>query len=179
MALVAAKNLTKDFGQGKGVFGLNFKIEPGQIVGFVGPNGAGKSTTINILSGFIKPDAGSVEIFGQTVDHLSVYKIMPRIGLLFAENTLEEDLTPTQIFERSQELLRRDWSKNWRSMAKTLELDLNKPVKKLSLGNKKKVAIIAALMHQPDLAVLDEPTSGLDPLMTSRFFGLLQRDLRL
>ena len=174
MSLVSVKNITKDFGRRRGVFGLNFEIGYGEIVGFVGPNGAGKSTTINILAGFVKPDAGNMVIFDLPTDHLNVYKLMPRIGLLFAENTLQEDLTASQTFKRSQELLRQDLSKNWQDMAKLLELDLDKPVKKLSLGNKKKVAVINALMHKPDLLILDEPTSGLDPLITSRFFGLLE-----
>ncbi|MBL8159045.1 ABC transporter ATP-binding protein [Candidatus Saccharibacteria bacterium] len=170
-----ANDITKDFGNGRGIFDVNLTVHKGEIVGFVGPNGAGKSTTINILTGFINPDRGHFAVLGEMADTGSIHHLMSRIGILLSEPTIEPDLTAAQVFRRSQELLGLDCSQNWRRMSQELELDVDKKVKKLSLGNKKKVGIINALMHEPDLLIMDEPTSGLDPLIRSRFMAMVKQ----
>ncbi len=170
-----AKQLTKDFGNGKGVFGVDFVLHPGEVIGFVGPNGAGKSTTINILTGLVKPDSGQIELFGKTYDHNSLYKVMSRVGVMYSESTLDETLTAQDVFTRSQELLGKDYSHQWTDMSLKLELDLHKKIRKLSFGNKKKVGVIHALMHEPDIIIMDEPTSGLDPIIRERFIALIRQ----
>jgi ABC-2 type transport system ATP-binding protein len=173
-SILQTQNLTKDFGDGRGVFDLTFDIQPGEIVGFVGPNGAGKSTTINLLAGLVKQDKGLVKLFGQQTTQTTTYKVISRVGLLLSESTLDLGLTAEQTFRQSQALLGIDATSEWQRMAKLLSLDIKKPVKKLSLGNKKKVGVINALLHSPDLAIMDEPTSGLDPIIQVRFTDLLK-----
>ena len=175
-ALLQTHKLTKDFGNNKGVFDLDIEIKPGEIVGFVGPNGAGKSTTINILAGNNTPDRGKITLFGTPVTPNNIYKLMPRMGVLFSESTLELGLTPEQAFKQSLSLLGKPGDDaDWREMSKLLELNLHKPIKQLSLGNKKKVGIVLTLLHKPELIIMDEPTSSLDPLVQSKFASLLKQ----
>jgi ABC-2 type transport system ATP-binding protein len=168
-------NLTKDFGNKKGAFDINFSLEPGQTIGFIGPNGAGKSTTLNMLSGFIKPDSGEIRIFGQNVNWLNIHNLYPRIGVLLSEVAFEKNLKPSQIFGQSEMMLNRNLKSKWQELAEFLELDVNKKFASLSYGNRKKVGIINCLMHDPELVLLDEPTGGLDPLIQQKFFSLLKK----
>ncbi len=172
--LLQATSLTKDFGNGKGIFSVDLTLSAGEIMGFVGPNGAGKSTMVNILTGLIKPDGGSFDIFGELQTFKNIFRSMPRIGVMYSELAFSEDMTPKQIFVQSQEILGKDYTANWMSLSETLDLDIHKTIKKLSLGNKKKVGVVHALMHQPDLIIMDEPTSGLDPLIRDRFLSLMK-----
>jgi len=171
-SLLTANNLTKDFGDKKGVFGVNISLQPGEIVGFVGPNGAGKSTAISMLCGNIYPDKGDIRIFDNAVTADTIYKIMPRIGVLLSEPAIELQITPKQAFMESEALLGKNTS--WKELSQNLKLDIHKPIGKLSLGNKKKVGIILALMHAPELVFVDEPTSGIDPIIVSKFSSLLR-----
>lgn len=170
--LLEARNITKDFGQKKGVFGLELTLHPGEIVGFIGPNGAGKSTTIGMLCGNIYPDSGGVRIFGKPIKPTTIYKHMSHIGILLSEPTTENNLTPKQAFVEAEQLYGRTTS--WEALSQKLNLDIHKTISKLSLGNKKKVGIILALMHEPDLIIMDEPTSGIDPLIAGKFGTLLR-----
>jgi ABC-2 type transport system ATP-binding protein len=172
--LLKTQKLTKDFGHQRGIFDVDLEVKGGEIVGFVGPNGAGKSTTINILAGLVKPDRGNVELFSKLVTTTSIYPLMPQIGLLLSETTLDEGLTAAQTFRQSQQLLNFHSDTPWQEMSEMLELDVDKQIKKLSLGNKKKVGIVNALLHQPKLVIMDEPTSGLDPIIVAKFTGLLR-----
>lgn len=173
-ALLEIAGLTKDFGNNKGIFSVEFSAAPGEIIGFVGPNGAGKSTTINILTGLIRADSGSVRILDTSVTPTSAHRLMKQLGIMYSESTLDESKTAEQVFRNTEKLLSKDCSKAWRSMAKQFELDTTKRIKKLSLGNKKKVAAIRALMHEPELIIMDEPTSGLDPIIKDGFMNLLR-----
>jgi len=172
-AVLDVQNITKDFGDGKGIFDVSLSIQPGEIVGFVGPNGAGKSTTINAVTGLIKPQQGSVALFGRQVDQVSIHSLFPKVGVMYSESTIEEGKTARQIFERTQALLGKNYDKSWTGMSRIFGLDTNKKVKKLSLGNKKKVAAVRTLMHEPDLIIMDEPTSGLDPIMRESLMELI------
>lgn len=168
-------NLTKDFGNKKGAFDINFSLESGQTIGFIGPNGAGKSTTLNMLSGFIKPNSGQIKIFGQNVNWLNIHNLYPKIGVLLSEVAFEKNLKPSQIFGQTEMILNRNLKSKWKELAEFLELDVTKKFSSLSYGNRKKVGIINCLMHDPELVLLDEPTGGLDPLIQQKFFSLLQK----
>lgn len=172
--VLQCKAMVKDFGAGKGIFGVNLSLKAGQVVGFVGPNGAGKSTTINILAGLTRPDSGSMSVFGQPYDYQNFYKGAPQIGVMFSELTLDDSLTARAVFIQSQQLLGKDCSAQWQSMSKLLGLDVNKSIRTLSLGNKKKVGIVHALMHRPRLIIMDEPTSGLDPIIRQHFVDIIK-----
>lgn len=173
-AVINAENLVKDFGNNRGIFDVSFSVQPGEIVGFVGPNGAGKSTTINILTGLTNADSGNTSLFGQTIYPTNVHKVLRRVGVMYSESTLDETKTARQIFQQTQQLFIKDCSASWQSMSKQFNLDIDKKVKKLSLGNKKKVAAVRALMHEPELIIMDEPTSGFDPIIKDVFLGLLR-----
>jgi ABC-2 type transport system ATP-binding protein len=170
----SVKGLTKDFGNGKGVFDVSFAVQPGEIVGFVGPNGAGKSTTINAITGLIKPDSGTFSLFGHELNQVTIHTVLRKVGIMYSEPTLEESKTARQIFDRTAALLGKDCTETWQEMSRQFDLDVDKKVKKLSLGNKKKVQAIRALMHNPELIIMDEPTSGLDPIVKDSFMDLLR-----
>lgn len=171
-SLLRIQNLTKDYGRGRGAFEVSLELARGEILGFIGPNGAGKSTTINMISGLIGPDSGTIELFGHEVSHSRIQGMKDRIGLLYSEPYFPPGLTPRIIFKRSAAL--RELSKDsWTELAEFLEVDLDRDFGKLSLGNRKKVGVVVALMHKPDLVIVDEPTSGLDPLMQQKFLKLL------
>jgi ABC-2 type transport system ATP-binding protein len=171
-SLLRVHGLTKDFGDHKGVFDLDFEINPGEVVGFVGPNGSGKSTTINMLVGNTSPTKGDIQLFGHASTMQNIHDDMPRIGALLSEPTLEKSITPKQLFVESGQML--GMKTNWQDISEAVGLDVRKTIEKLSLGNKKKVGIVAALMHQPQLVIMDEPTSGLDPVVVNRFSRLLR-----
>lgn len=167
--------LTKDYGQNKGVFNLDLILESGQILGFIGPNGAGKTTTLNMLTGFIQPTSGSMELFGKKLSRVSqFYQFMPRIGFMPSEISFELELKVKDILQRNSLLLNLDLGNKINQLGEFLKLDLKAKFGTLSLGNKKKVGIINALMHSPELIILDEPTSGLDPLIQQNFLELLK-----
>lgn len=175
-ALIKTTKLTKDFGNHKGAFDIDMEVRAGEIVGFIGPNGAGKTTTMSMLVGFTKPTSGNFEIFGDpNVNYQNIHKIMPRLGVLLSDVAFEPNFTAERIFIENQKLLDKDLTKNWRKMADYLDLDITKKFKKLSLGNKKKVGIVNALMHEPELVIMDEPTSGLDPLIQQRYLELIKQ----
>ena len=164
--------LTKDYGRNRGAFQVSFEVKAGEILGFIGPNGAGKSTTINMITGLIGPDSGNIELFDHRVSHSRVQDMKNRMGILYSEPFFPPGLTPRIIFKRTASL--RSLSKDsWTELAEYLEVDLDRDFGKLSLGNRKKVGVVVALMHNPDLVIVDEPTSGLDPLMQQKFLKLL------
>lgn len=175
MSLLEVKSLSKDYGRGRGAFDVSFELLSGRVVGFIGPNGAGKSTTLNMISGFIKPDSGSMKLFDTTYDWHSVNKLYKRIGVLRAEVAFDPDLSARRIFAQNSFLLGMDLKNRWIELSELLDLDLNKPFKKLSLGNKKKVGVIDCLLHEPEVVIMDEPTSGLDPLIQYKVMSLLRQ----
>lgn len=173
-SLFVAEKLVKDFGNNHGVFDVNLSIQPGEIIGFVGPNGAGKSTTINIVTGLIGPDSGQVSLFGTAINLTNIHTVLSKVGIMYSEPTLDETKTARQIFEQTAELYGKDCTKAWTSMSQKFDLDVDKKIKKLSLGNKKKVAAVRALMHEPALIIMDEPTSGFDPIIKDTFMELVK-----
>lgn len=168
-------DLTTSYGKSRGIIDINLEIKKGEIFGFIGPNGAGKSTTIRTILGFLFPSSGSVTVLGQ--DALkSIKDIKSKIGYLPSEVNFYSDMTVKGILDYSEKFYKKDCSARISKLVEIFRIDTKKKMKELSLGNKKKVAIVQAVMHQPDLLILDEPTNGLDPVMQSAFFDVLKEE---
>lgn len=173
MNILEIKNLKKYYGNSKGVDDVSLYIEKGDVFGFIGPNGAGKSTTIRCILSLIYPTDGEIKVFGMDSVRDKV-EISKRIGYLPSEVFYYDNMKVSEILEYNASLYGKVDKDEIRRLANDLELDLNKKVEDLSLGNKKKVGIINAVIHKPDFIILDEPTSGLDPLMQQKFFNILE-----
>lgn len=177
MNVIEIKNLTKTYGKARGISDISFTVEKGEIFGFIGPNGAGKSTTIRTLLSLIYPTSGSATIFGKDSVQFAP-EIKKEIGYLPSEVFYYDNMKVKDLLNYSASFYKKDCSKRIRELAEIMDLDLNKKIDDLSLGNKKKVGIIQGLLHEPKLIILDEPTSGLDPLMQQKFFDLLEEENR-
>ena len=152
---------------------LTIHVKAGEVYGFLGPNGAGKSTTIRTLMNFIQPTAGSATILGQDIVKNSV-KVKADVGYLSSDMALYDKMTGHQFLDYMGEL-QPGTNKTYRQeLVKRLRPDLNKKLGNLSRGNKQKVGIIQAFMHQPKVLIMDEPSSGLDPLMQETFYDLIE-----
>lgn len=175
MDKMTVENLTRDYGNGKGVFNLSFSIAEGEIFGFLGPNGAGKTTTIRHLTGFLRPQSGSCSICGYDCRKESKM-IQARLGYIPGEISFFDDMTGDaflQFIKKYRGLRYPDRSKE---LLERFELDPKGKIRKMSKGMKQKIGIVAAFMHDPEILILDEPTSGLDPLMQNRFITLLEEE---
>lgn len=172
MPLLKTSLLTKKYATNRGAINIDLEINQGETVGFIGPNGAGKSTTLNLIQGFLIPDYGNIELFDKETTWKTIYKHYHKIGILPSETSYGPNQTPQQIFIDTSALFGRNLTAKWTELAEYLELNITTPFKKLSLGNKKKVGVICAIMHDPKLLLLDEPTSGLDPLMQQKVMKL-------
>jgi len=165
-------NLTKYYGSKKGVEKISFAIQPGEVFGFLGANGAGKTTTIRAVLNFIHPTDGSIKIFGMDSVEDSVV-VKHRIGYLSGEAELYSDMTGQELFYYLASFGNHvDWS-YVDSLVSRLQAEPRRKIKTLSRGNRQKIGLIQALMHNPDLIILDEPTSGLDPLVQRVFYELV------
>ena len=173
MKAIETTNLTKYYGKSRGIVDLNLTVNKGEFFGFIGPNGAGKSTTIRTLLGLIKSSSGSASVLGLDIEK-DKEKILERIGYLPSETTFYAGMRVRDVLKFSADLRGKDCSEEAKILCERLQLDISKKVDELSFGNKKKVAIVCALQHKPELLILDEPTSGLDPLMQREFFQILQ-----
>ena len=172
MNIIEVNNITKDYGDNKGVFDLSFNVQKGEIMGFLGPNGAGKTTTIRTLLGFIKPDKGSVEVNG--LDPFFNSKIInTNLGYLPGENTLMDDMKGDEFINFIAKMKGVEDFARINQLKEMFELNASGRIKKMSKGMKQKIAIICAFMNYPDILILDEPTSGLDPLMQNKFIELI------
>ncbi|MFS0862883.1 ATP-binding cassette domain-containing protein [Fredinandcohnia sp. 179-A 10B2 NHS] len=175
MNVTEINNLTKMYGKARGIEDISFHVEEGEIFGFIGPNGAGKSTTIRTLLSLIYPTSGSAKIFGKDTIEFSA-EIKKEIGYLPSEVFYYDNMKVKDLLKYSASFYKKDCSKRIKELAEIMELDVNRKIEDLSLGNKKKVGIVQGLLHEPKLIILDEPTSGLDPLMQQRFFELLEEE---
>jgi ABC-2 type transport system ATP-binding protein len=175
MNIIEINNLTKTYGKARGISDISFNVEEGEIFGFIGPNGAGKSTTIRTLLSLIYPTSGSATIFGKDCIQYAP-EIKKEIGYLPSEVFYYENMKVKDLLNYSASFYKKDCSKRIKDLAEIMDLDLNKKIDDLSLGNKKKVGIVQGLLHEPKLIILDEPTSGLDPLMQQKFFELLEKE---
>jgi ABC-2 type transport system ATP-binding protein len=166
--------LTKSYGPVQALYGIDLSVRRGEVFGFLGPNGAGKTTTIRCLIDVIRPTSGSVRVLGidPQVDPVAVRR---QIGYLPGELHLEDNLTSREVLELFDSF--RGGTADWGfilKLAERLQLDLDRPIKQFSKGNKQKVGVVQAFMHRPPLLLLDEPTSGLDPLMQHEVMALVR-----
>ena len=168
------KDLAKSYGKVRALRGINLEVRRGEIFGFLGPNGAGKTTTIRCLLDTIRPDDGEVRLLGLNPQDQPV-EVQTRIGYLPGEMQFYENYTAERQLRYFSDMRgsKADWAFT-KQLAARLALDLTKPIKSLSKGNKQKVGVIQALMHRPEFLLLDEPTSGLDPLMQKEVMVLLR-----
>jgi ABC-2 type transport system ATP-binding protein len=173
--VLMTQGLRKSYGQVQALRGVDLEVRRGEIFGFLGPNGAGKTTTIRCLLDLIRPDGGRARVLGfdPQADPVAV---QARSGYLPGELRLNDNLTAERQLRFFSDM--RGGTTDWdfvRQLAKRLELELDRPIKNLSKGNKQKVGVVQALMHRPELLMLDEPTSGLDPLMQQEVLGLIEQ----
>ena len=173
--MLETKDLTKYYDKTKGIEDLSINLKPGKIYGFIGPNGAGKSTTIRTLLNLIFPTGGKGEIFDKDIIDDSV-EIKKDIGYIPGEVNYYDDLSGIELLKYSASFYDDVDFTKITSLAESLKLDLLKNTRELSFGNRKKLAIIDALLHNPKLLILDEPTSGLDPLIQSVFYDILRKE---
>lgn len=175
--VIEIAGLSKFYGKTRGIENVNLQVNEGEIFGFIGPNGAGKSTTIRILLNLIFPTGGNATIMGMDVT-TEAAKIKRFTGYVPSDANAYSNMDVNEFLTYCQHFYKTDDNGKIREYADMLELDLNRRIGELSMGNRKKVAIIQSLIHNPQLLILDEPTTGLDPLMQARFFELLRSENR-
>ena len=171
-SVVEIEHLTKSYGKSRGVIDVSLKIEEGDIFGFLGPNGAGKSTTIRSMLGFLKINSGKITILG--MDSIKDHEeILRNVGYMPSEAWFYESMKVKDVIKYAADVRGLDCSAEAEKLCARLKVDVNKKIKQLSYGNKKKVSIVCAMQHKPKLFIFDEPTGGLDPLMQKSFFDLV------
>jgi ABC-2 type transport system ATP-binding protein len=171
--VVSAEKLTKTFGSHRGIVGVDFMVTDGEIFGFLGPNGAGKSTTIRLLTGLSHPTSGAVTVFGldPVVAAVDVHR---RIGYLPGELALHPRLSGREHVDFAAKVRGMRDRTFIDELVERFQVDLERPTRTLSKGNRQKIGILLAVMHRPELVILDEPTTGLDPLMQDEFERLMR-----
>lgn len=169
---IEMKQVTKRYGKNRGIQGITLSVERGDMFGFLGPNGAGKSTAIRSMLGLIRFQEGSINLLG--MDSVSQHReIMKKVGYMPSEPFFYPDMKVRDVIRFAADARNMDCRAEAGRICELLEVEQDKRVSELSLGNRKKVSIVCALQHRPELLILDEPTSGLDPLMQETFFHLL------
>ena len=170
--VIVATGLSKDYGSGRGLFGLDLEVARGEVFGFLGPNGAGKSTTMRLLLDLLRPTSGSARVLGLDSREGSL-EIRRRIGYLPGDFALYPKLTGRAVLDYLAELRGGVDARVRDSLVERFDADLDRPVRQLSTGNRQKLGLIQAFMHEPELLILDEPIAGLDPLVQRSFHALL------
>lgn len=173
--VIEVNNLTKSYGKNRGIVDVSLKVGKGEVFGFIGPNGAGKSTLIRTLLGLQKQTSGNAKLLGIDIAKFSE-EIAENVGYLPSEVFYYDNMKVKELLNYSASFYKKDCSKRIKELAKRLDLELNKKIDDLSFGNRKKVGIIQALLHEPKLLILDEPTGGLDPLIQQTFFDILEEE---
>lgn len=173
MNAIKTTELTKYYGKARGIIDLNLTVDEGDFFGFIGPNGAGKSTTIRTLLGLISPTSGSAQILGKDIIK-DREDILRKVGYLPSEAVFYSGMKVRDVLRLSADLRKCDCKNEAKTLCERLQLDTSRKVDELSFGNRKKVGIVCALQHRPELMILDEPTGGLDPLMQHEFFDILR-----
>jgi len=170
--VVEIERLSKSYGKQRGVEGVSFCVRGGEIFGFLGPNGAGKSTTIRSMLGFIKYQEGNIKILGMDAKR-QLENILRKVGYMPSEAQFYGNMTTKDIILLASKIRGIDCREEADRLCDKLQVNVNKKISELSLGNRKKVSIVCAMQHKPNLFVFDEPTSGLDPLIQNVFFELI------
>ncbi|WIM67784.1 ABC transporter ATP-binding protein [Corynebacterium breve] len=171
--VIHAQALEKKYGQHLAVDGIDLKVERGSIFGLVGPNGAGKTTILRMLVDIIRPTGGELTVLGETPSQ-STAALRQRIGYLPGELKFNDRITGEKMLRHLARISGPVDQVFVDKLAQRLGVDLTRPVRALSKGNKQKIGLIQAFMHLPELLILDEPTSGLDPLMQREFLALVR-----
>jgi len=172
-SVIVTNGLSKDYGSRRGLFGLDLEVRRGEVFGFLGPNGAGKSTTMRLLLDLIKPTSGSARILGLDVGTESC-EIRRRIGFLPGDLALYPKLTGRVVLDYLAQLRGGVDRRVRESLVERFDAELDRPIRQLSTGNRQKLGLIQAFMHEPELLILDEPIAGLDPLVQQSFHALLR-----
>ncbi|WP_435317593.1 ABC transporter ATP-binding protein [Haloarchaeobius sp. TZWSO28] len=174
MSAITVSGLTKDYGEVLANDDVSFSVAEGEVFGYLGPNGAGKTTTIRTLMGFIEPTAGTASLLGHDIrDEAALIEAKKRIGYLPANPSFDENATGREVLDLHASI------KGDTRRAELLELfdpPLDQRIREYSTGNKQKLGLVQAFMHDPDLVIMDEPTSGLDPLMQQRFNEFVRQE---
>ena len=171
-AVIATSGLSKDYGSGRGLFELDLEVFQGEVFGFLGPNGAGKSTTLRLLLDLIRPTAGSARVLGldTSTDSLALRR---RVGFLPGDLAVYSKLTGRVVLDYFAKLRGGVDQRARESLVERFDADLDRPVGQLSTGNRQKIGLVQAFMHEPEGLILDEPIAGLDPLVQQSFHALL------
>lgn len=172
MAMIEVEHLTKDYGHGRGVFDVSIQTNKGECYGFLGPNGAGKTTTIRHLMGFSKPQEGRTSILGKDSWKYSAV-LQNQVGYLPGEIALPQGVTGTEFLQQMADMRHLKDLSYMKMLLERFELNPNMDTKRMSLGVKRKLAVVTAFMHDPSILILDEPTSGLDPMMQKTFIDYI------
>ncbi|MBS7009382.1 ABC transporter ATP-binding protein [Anaerostipes sp.] len=175
MTNIEAVHLTKDYGHGRGVFDINLSVKKGECYGFLGPNGAGKTTTIRHLMGFSKPQKGETKILNQNSWENAAI-LQTSVGYLPGEIALPAGITGAEFIKMIMQIRHVKSDDRCKMLLNKFELDPNIDTKKMSLGVKRKLAVVVAFLHDPDILILDEPTSGLDPVMQEVFIDFIRSE---
>lgn len=173
--IISVKNLTKDYGKGRGIFDISFDVYKGSVFGYCGTNGAGKTTTLRHIMGFLKPQQGSVTVKGldawKDADEIKKY-----IGYLPGEIAFPAVENGSEFLKiQAESIGLKDMSKA-EAIINALQLDPTANLKRMSKGMKQKTALVSAFMHSPEIIILDEPTTGLDPLMRDVFVNMIKAE---
>jgi ABC-2 type transport system ATP-binding protein len=170
---ICTEKLSKDFGRGNGVFGLDLEVERGEVFGFLGPNGAGKSTTMRLLMDLIRPSSGSASVLGFDSRRDSL-EIRRRVGFLPGDLELYGKFNGADVLDFFAALHGGVSQHVREELIERFEAPLDRPVRELSTGNRQKLGLVQAFMHEPECLILDEPIAGLDPLVQHSFHVLLR-----
>ena len=170
--VIDVEHLTKNYGYGRGVFDVSIKVHKGECYGYLGPNGAGKSTTIRHIMGFSKPQEGKITILGME-SFGNTENILQHVGYLPGEPAIPAGLDGMGFLRMMQDMRGERNDERLNYLLNLFQLNPNVSVKSMSLGEKRKLAVVAAFMNDPDVLILDEPTSGLDPVMQQVFIHFI------
>ncbi len=175
MSVIKLEKLTKDYGEGRGVFDLDLEINQGEMMGYVGTNGSGKTTTIRNVLGFLKPTSGKVTVNGlSSWEHAS--EIAKNVGYVPGEIAFPDLPTGIDFLKTQAEFLKMKNMDYANELIERLQLDPRANLKRMSKGMKQKTALVAALMNDAPIILLDEPTTGLDPLMRATFLDIIKAE---
>jgi len=174
---ILTQGLTKYYGPRRGIDGLDLQVRTGEIYGFLGPNGAGKTTLIRVLLDLLRPGAGMVRVLGKD-PHLAGKALRRRLGYLPGDFAVDGNQSGRELLTHLGYLRGGVPEARIRQLADRLELEMGTRISSLSKGNRQKVGVIQAFMHEPELLILDEPTSGLDPLLQQSFLEMTREAKR-
>lgn len=172
------KNLTKYYGKFRAINRLNLKVKKGSIHGFLGPNGAGKTTTIRTILNILKPNSGEISLFGQSINGGKMIYLHDRIGYIPGDVFLYGHMNVKQQLDYFASLRPNKPSTRMQEFIERFQVDVTKQNKGLSKGNRQKVALVQAFMHDPDFFIFDEVTSGLDPLMQQELYKVIEEEAK-